>query len=293
VASTELPRESSPRLEGCEWRSSTGAAPPRDWRFFSADDPRSAETALRLVRGGQSLLCVERYAAARSLLTSMQRLLDGERRPRMERADLAALFRTERRRRSVAHALLARVLVVLDGPDFRPRLDGAPALGPFGRQVWGAIAETPMLVPFREWIGALGASEWYRRGVDVPGLGARIHPHYGVFPPTRRDYLQLIAMQAARTNFSGKTAFDIGTGTGVLALLIGQAWGNTGDRDRYRQPSGRLRPRKRLKAKADGIGPDREGRTGCPLSDRHRQPDRLQSPVAARRRFDLSRPGRL
>ena len=82
------------------------------------------------------------------------------------------------------------------------------------------MPDRPLLVPFREWVGALGAREWYRKGVEVAALDGRIHPHYGVFPPTRGDYLELFAQQASRTCLAGKTASDIGTGTGVLALIL-------------------------------------------------------------------------
>jgi methylase of polypeptide subunit release factors len=72
----------------------------------------------------------------------------------------------------------------------------------------------------REWLGAKGAREWYRRGVEVPALGARIYPHYGVFAPIRGAYVDLVAEQAERVPLAGRTAFDIGTGTGVLACLL-------------------------------------------------------------------------
>jgi 16S rRNA G1207 methylase RsmC len=73
------------------------------------------------------------------------------------------------------------------------------------------------VVALRELIGVLSAHEWRRRGIPVPALGARIHPHHGVFAPTRTDYVDLVAgapLPAVRT------AFDIGTGTGVLAALL-------------------------------------------------------------------------
>jgi methylase of polypeptide subunit release factors len=80
------------------------------------------------------------------------------------------------------------------------------------------------MVPLREWVGARGAREWYRRGVEVPILGARVHPHYGVFAPIRGDYVGLVADQADEVGVTGRTAFDIGTGTGVLAFVLAR-WG--------------------------------------------------------------------
>ena len=45
----------------------------------------------------------------------------------------------------------------------------------------------------------------------------RIHPHYGVFSPVRGEYLDLVA---AAPLPSSELAFDIGTGTGVIAAVL-------------------------------------------------------------------------
>jgi methylase of polypeptide subunit release factors len=93
------------------------------------------------------------------------------------------------------------------------------------------------LVSLRELLGLVGAHEWRKKGVDVPALGESIHPHYGVFAPVRNEYVNLVAsapfpsLVPALTP-SGKPskakpkpielAFDIGTGTGVLAAVLAQ-----------------------------------------------------------------------
>jgi methylase of polypeptide subunit release factors len=67
----------------------------------------------------------------------------------------------------------------------------------------------------------VGAHEWRRRGLEVAALGPppanRIHPHYGVFSPVRGEYLDLVARAPLP---STELAFDIGTGTGVLAAIL-------------------------------------------------------------------------
>jgi methylase of polypeptide subunit release factors len=73
------------------------------------------------------------------------------------------------------------------------------------------------VVALRELIGVLSAHEWRRTGILTPALGARIHPHHGVFAPTRTDYVDLVARAPLPP---GRRAFDIGTGTGVLAALL-------------------------------------------------------------------------
>jgi methylase of polypeptide subunit release factors len=80
---------------------------------------------------------------------------------------------------------------------------------------------TGYVMPLTELLGLISAYEWRKNGIDIPALGARIHPHYGVFAPTRSEYLELIA-QAPLPQGPGMLghAFDIGTGTGVIAALL-------------------------------------------------------------------------
>ncbi len=70
-------------------------------------------------------------------------------------------------------------------------------------------------------LGVIGAHEWRTKGIEIPEAGGRIHPHFGVFAPIRREYVDLIAttpLPAACA--SASVAFDIGTGTGVLAAVL-------------------------------------------------------------------------
>jgi methylase of polypeptide subunit release factors len=87
-------------------------------------------------------------------------------------------------------------------------------------EVYGA-ADGPCVMSLRTLLGLIGAHEWRTKGIDVPALGARIHPHYGVFAPIRTEYLELVATAPlpALTS-SDNLAFDIGTGTGVLAAVL-------------------------------------------------------------------------
>jgi methylase of polypeptide subunit release factors len=69
----------------------------------------------------------------------------------------------------------------------------------------------------RELLGLIGAYEWRKKGVEIPALEDRIHPHYGVFSPVRGEYVELVANTPLPAL---DLAFDIGTGTGVLAAVL-------------------------------------------------------------------------
>jgi methylase of polypeptide subunit release factors len=81
--------------------------------------------------------------------------------------------------------------------------------------------EEPSLVSLRELLGLIGAHEWRSKGIEIPAIGGRIHPHYGVFAPIRREYVDLVARAPLPASTSSSSlAFDIGTGTGVLAAVL-------------------------------------------------------------------------
>ncbi|HEX9226695.1 MAG TPA: class I SAM-dependent methyltransferase, partial [Arthrobacter sp.] len=81
---------------------------------------------------------------------------------------------------------------------------------------YGDIDE-PSVVSLHELVGAIGAHQWRKNGVYVEALQGRIHPHYGTFFPTRSEYVDLVA---AAPLPSDTLAFDVGTGTGVLAAVL-------------------------------------------------------------------------
>jgi methylase of polypeptide subunit release factors len=121
----------------------------------------------------------------------------------------------------MARAQRARTLGMLLIPfeaDHTIPLRRAPAVQAACAEAYGAVT-APYVASLRELQGIIGAHEWRRTGVEVPalGLGVRIHPHYGVFAPVRGEYVDLVE-QAPQPQT--KLAFDIGTGTGVLAAVL-------------------------------------------------------------------------
>jgi methylase of polypeptide subunit release factors len=74
-----------------------------------------------------------------------------------------------------------------------------------------------LVLSLRELLGIVGAHEWRKKGVFIDALQANIHAHYGVYSPVRGEYLELV--NNAPLN-DAKTAFDIGTGTGVIAAIL-------------------------------------------------------------------------
>jgi methylase of polypeptide subunit release factors len=82
-------------------------------------------------------------------------------------------------------------------------------------------AEQPSLISLRALLGLIGAHQWRVKGIEIAAIGGRIHPYYGVFAPIRNEYVDLVATAPLPALIaSSGVAFDIGTGTGVLAAVL-------------------------------------------------------------------------
>jgi len=202
------------------WRSESGWPVPR--RVQMADDRMPADLAYRLACEGTALLWRGDFQNARQLLQALGRRLDrAGRKPVAAPATSAELFYRHRQAQGRRARVLGMLLVEVGG-DHGIGLRRAPDLRAACREAWGPPDGQPCVVALRELIGLVGAHEWRKKGVEVPALGPppanRIHPHYGVFSPVRGEYLDLIAQAALPDDRS--LAWDIGTGTGVIAAVL-------------------------------------------------------------------------
>lgn len=193
------------------WRSESGAPPPR--RMVVADDRLTADAAYRLASEGTALLWRGDFQNARQLLQAMARRID--RKPRKAAASPTEAFHLQRQAQSQRARTLGMLLLPLEA-DYSIPLRRAPNVKAACFEAYGVGGQTSV-VSLRELLGVIGAHEWRKKGVDIPALGDRIHPHYGVFSPVRGEYLALVNDAPLPTT---KCAFDIGTGTGVLAALL-------------------------------------------------------------------------
>ena len=200
-----------PEPREAAWLSAGGHPPPR--RVAAADDRMPADQAYRLACEGTALLWRGDFQNARLLLQAMARRAD--RRPFKPGATITQTFHLYRQAQLQRARALGMLLVPLDA-DFGIPLRRAPDVRQACREAYGEIGRDAV-VSLRELQGVVGAHEWRKKGVPVAALGARIHPHHGVFSPIRGEYVDLVA----QAPLPGQdTAVDIGTGTGVLAAVL-------------------------------------------------------------------------
>ncbi|WP_269856976.1 class I SAM-dependent methyltransferase [Streptomyces sp. RPT161] len=204
--------------QSARWHSENAAPLPQ--RTVVADDGMKAKDAYRQACEGTALLWQGDFHNARQLLQAMGRRIN-RKLPRSTTSPSDA-FDLHRRGSSHRACVLGKLLVLLDD-DYTLALRRAPDVRQACLDAYGP-PKGPMAVSLRELLGVIGASQWRLRGVDVPALGTRVHPHYGVFAPIRGEYVNLVAHTplppATRRRPATSTAFDLGTGTGVLAAVL-------------------------------------------------------------------------
>lgn len=203
------------------WRTANGAPVPSC--IVVIDDSVPASVALRLARSGSGLLWRGDFHNARQLLRAMGRRLP---QPAAQGSEPADVFQANRDVRSDRATLLGKVLIELE-QDYSIRLRRAPYVRAACWHAYGQPMDESLhtpgeasLVSLPELLGVVGAYEWHRKGIDIAALGARIHPAYGVFAPTRNEYIDLVAGAPLPKGIDHPVAFDIGTGTGVLAAVL-------------------------------------------------------------------------
>nr|WP_254408457.1 class I SAM-dependent methyltransferase [Streptomyces sp. AC495_CC817] len=174
------------------------------------------ENAYRLAREGTAMVWRGDFRDARRLFAELKVRADQA----LGRVSLsgssAEAFRQYRQAQSERVRVLGMLLLPFEGNGVIP-LPGAPDVQQACTEAYGP-ADEPFVVSLRDVLQVLWAHDQRRKGFEVPALGDRIYPHFGVFTPVRRDeYLDLVA---AAPLPSRTTAFDIGTGSGVLSALL-------------------------------------------------------------------------
>jgi len=199
----------------CLWRSEAGVVPPK--RVKLADDTLTADAAYRLACEGTALLWRGDFQNARQLMQAMARRFD--RKPRKSVNAPSEAFNLHRMAQAQRARTLGMLLIPFAAGHVIP-LRRAPDVHQACSEAYGP-ADAPYVASLRELLGLIGAHEWRKNGVEIPALRERIHPHYGVFSPVRGEYVALVAGAAFPPAMQVESlAFDIGTGTGVLAAVL-------------------------------------------------------------------------
>jgi SAM-dependent methyltransferase len=210
--------------KGCVagWRAENDAPAPK--RVLVVADDITADEAYGLACQGTALLWRGDFHNARQMLQALARRAAPKSRgrrqpPASEPVAPAAAFHLYRQAQAQRARTLGALLVPLD-EHYEIALRRAPDVRQACSEAYG-VAAGASLISLRALLGVIGAHEWRTKGIEIEAIGGRIHPHYGVFAPIRREYVDLVATAPLPAAVArGGTAFDIGTGTGVLAAVL-------------------------------------------------------------------------
>jgi methylase of polypeptide subunit release factors len=198
------------------WQSEAGNPPPKN--IVVADDTTSAKDAYKLICEGTAFLYKGDFQNAKQMLQAITRKFDSK--PIKPAENLTQAFHQHRARQIQRANITNKILIELNhgacdlkrAPDTKDAVAGALIVNTKLDKV-----PAKLVLSLRELLGMNGAHEWRKKGVAIDALPANIHAHYGVYSPIRGEYLELINS----TSFgNAKTAFDIGTGTGVIAAIL-------------------------------------------------------------------------
>jgi SAM-dependent methyltransferase len=204
------------------WLSESAAPPPR--AVVVADDRTKADDAYGLAGQGTALLWRGDFHNARQLLTAMASRFDRHARRSGRRGEArqpaaGEAFNRHRQAQAQRARTLGSLVIPLDA-DYSIPLRRAPDVRQACLEAFGAGTGDSVL-SLRALLGVIGAHQWRLKGIEIPAAGGRIHPHYGVFAPIRSEYVDLVAGAPLPAGLiPGGVAFDIGTGTGVLAAVL-------------------------------------------------------------------------
>lgn len=206
------------------WWSANDRPIPK--KYLVVDDRLTAVQAMKYAAQGTAMLWVGDFHNAKQILSAIDRRISKPSKKSPAKSELtdADEFYRIRQSRAQRSRMMSLLLVPLEfsadhGKATLP-LSRAPKVSDavaFGYAEQPGFGQGRAVVSLQELIGIQGAHQWFLKGVDVPVLGAKIHPHYGTFLPTRHEYVDLVA-QAPLAN--KELAVDIGVGTGVLSAVL-------------------------------------------------------------------------
>ena len=225
---TILEWEDGGQAHSAQWHSENGIAPHK--KIQIADDTLTADIAYRLACEGTAMLYQGDFQNARQLLQALVRRVDKPSK-KAARADRVTkekfkspldTFNLHRLAQSQRARILGMVLIQVNA-NHTISLRRAPDVAQACLEAYGA-QENSYVISLRELLGVISAHEWRKTGVQIltrDDEEVRIHPHYGVFSPVRSEYIDLVLKAPLPEAIKQSSmAFDVGTGTGVLAVVL-------------------------------------------------------------------------
>ena len=195
------------------YRNESIQPPPREVIFVRET---SADAILKNAHNNIATVWQGDFHNAKHVLAALKKRLKTQIKPEN---DPATAFHKYRLMQSQNSRLMNMLLIEIL-PNFELGLSRAPNIQAALNDVYDTPNNETFLLPLNQLLGFIGAYEWHKTGVFIAQLNARIHVPFGVFSPLRGEYLSLLIQARLPENIT--LAYDIGTGSGVLAAILAQ-----------------------------------------------------------------------
>jgi len=166
-----------------------------------------AKIAIDALINGEYVLVFDFYSTGLLVLKALKQYL--------ETLHKQNTFSQQREFRAEYNTLSNRLLVSVSNHQLKVKK--SPEIGWFN-QLYPDLTE--YLLPFPKVQGLNSAWQWYKKGVNIPGLIKTIHPFYDTYFPTRFEHLELFNDWLVKATISKQTAYDIGVGSGALTFKL-------------------------------------------------------------------------
>ncbi len=196
------------------WVSESAHSTPK--KILLGDDTLKADEFYRQASQGAAYVYVGDFQNAKQLLQAVNRRVEKRSGISAKTQSTPDVFNRHRLAQAHRAQILSRLLICVES-DFTIKLSRAPDVREAISEAHGPPS-SGFVVSLRELLGYIGSYEWRKKGVFISALDSTIHPSYGLFSPLRGEYLDLVASAPLPTPL--EQAFDIGTGTGVIAAIL-------------------------------------------------------------------------
>jgi methylase of polypeptide subunit release factors len=216
------------QAQSAVWYSENGIKPHQ--KVLVVDDTLTADAAYRYACEGTAMLWRGDFQNARQLLQALVRRVDKpskkSQRHKVKNLNIKKNPVDDFNQHRLVQSQRARILGMLliqVGVNHQITLRRGPDVTVACLEAYGE-ANAAYVISLRALLGVISAHEWCKHGVPILAKGEEaicVHPHYGVFAPIRSEYIELVCNASfPQIIHSESLAFDIGTGTGALAIIL-------------------------------------------------------------------------